>query len=64
MEGIDLIALYDVKQTVVSGGDQMVVSKLNYHRQWELIHISEAAAVMEIVVESSRINCQLQSWGS
>jgi len=33
MVGFDLIALYDVNESVVCGGDWFVVSKFDYYRQ-------------------------------
>jgi hypothetical protein len=33
MKGFDLITLYDVDESVVRGGDSIVVSKLDYYRQ-------------------------------
>ena len=32
MEGFDSIALYDVDESIVRGGDRMIVSKIDYDR--------------------------------
>jgi len=36
MEGSDLIAQYNIYETVMPGGNSIVVSKFDYNRKWEV----------------------------
>ena len=63
MEGFDLIALYDVDEAIMRGGDWIVVSEFDYYGKWEVFERWEAAAVIAHVVWRSGINDQLRSHG-
>jgi len=63
MEGFDLIALYNIDETVMRGGDLIVVSQSEYYRKLELFERWEAGAVIAHMVWRSGINDPLQSCG-